>query len=308
MSSVNIFTMYKQEENHFTNGLISILRMSTFDNPRFLTLFLRDELGLDLSGRVNTFDVLPGTQGTTADGELCGKDFCIQFETKIESERLRRDQIRAHLKHLQLRRERLKRLVLLTPDDSNSRYIKELLSLDEARILHLEWNRVYEFLKNSVRNKPRSVFSELVSQFLEHIQEKVFEQNFAGIILKIHFGKDSGVDPDTYLNNLEEERSWNTPGKYKRLDGTGRKLMLYDSERGAITAEVKIKKVKRIKWERIYPWANIFAPGTLHVFPKPIRLIQIRSIAGFEGFGKHRQDRSAYRNITREEYRELTGR
>ncbi len=304
MSSVNIFTKYEQKENHITNGLISILYMSTFDNPRFLSLFLRGELGLDLRGRVNTFNVL-GLQGTTADGELCGKEFCIQFETKIVSERLRRDQIRAHLKHLKQRRERLKRLVLLTPDDSNSTYIKEFLSLDETRILHLEWNQVYKFLKDSVRNRPRSVFSRLGSQFLEHIQKMVFERNFAGIILKINFGEDSGVDPHTYLTELERDRSWNSPHEYKRLDGTGRKLMLYDPRQKGITAEVEIKKVQRRRWARDYPWENIFAPHTLCVFDKPIRLSRIHSMAGFEGFGK---ERAPYRNITREEYRELTER
>ena len=30
-------------------------------------------------------------------------------------------------------------------------------------------------------------------------------------------------------------------------------------------------------------------------------------MAGFEDFGKHRKDRTAYRNITHEQYRQLTG-
>ena len=91
------------------------------------------------------------------------------------------------------------------------------------------------------------------------------------------------------------------------MDGTGRKLLLYDRTRQGITAEVEIRKVKRIKWARAYPWANIFAPGTLRVFEKPIRLSRIRNMAGFEDFGKHRKDRTAYRNITHEQYRQLTG-
>src|SRR5882672_5749513 len=107
MSTVNIFRRYEQEENRFTNGLISILLMSTLDNPRFLSSVLRSELGYALRGRVHTFRVLQGIQGT-ADGELCGDDFRIQFETKIVSGSLRRDQIRAHLKNLQGHRERLK--------------------------------------------------------------------------------------------------------------------------------------------------------------------------------------------------------
>jgi len=307
MSTVNIFTRYEQEENRFTNGLISILRMSSLDNPRFLTPFLRGELGCPLGGRVHTFRVLQGIQGT-ADGELCGDDFRIQFETKIVSGSLRRDQIRSHLKRLQGHRERLKRLVLLTPDDSSSRYIKEFLALDATRLRHLGWKRVYDSLSDSIRNRSRSPFTELVRQFLEQIQDMVFEQDLAGIILKIHFGANSGVHPDAYLKELkaDEQDRWHTPRECKSLDGTGRKLLLYERGRG-ITAEVEIKKVKRIKWARAYPWANIFAPGTLHVFENPIRLSRIRNIAGFEDFGKHRKDRTAYRNITHEQYRQLTG-
>lgn len=308
MSTVNIFTWYEQDENRFTNGLISILRISTLDNPRFLTSFLRRELGRALGGRVHTFRVLQGIQGT-ADGELCGDDFRIQFETKIVSGSLRRDQIRAHLKHLQAHRERLKRLVLLTPDDSNSRYIKDFLAVDPTRLLHLGWKRVYDSLKDSIASRSPSPFTELVRQFLEQIQEMVFEQDLAGIILKIHFGEDSGVYPDKYLNELEAHKRdrWNTPRECKSLDGTGRKLLLYDRTRPGITAEVEIRKVKRIKWARTYPWANIFAPGTLTVFEKPIRLSRIRNVEGFEDFGKHRKDRTAYRNITHEQYRQLTG-
>ncbi len=307
MDTVNIFTSYEQEENRFTNGLISILRMSTLDNPRFLTSFLRGEFDRALGGRVHTFRVLEGIPGT-ADGELCGDDFRIQFETKIVSGSLRRDQIRAHLKHLQGQRERLKRLVLLTPDDSNSRYIKEFLALDATRLLHLGWKRIYDSLWNSIRSRSRSPFTELVRQFLEQIQDMVFKQDLAGIILKIHFGADSEVYPDKYLKELKADEwdRWDTPREYKSLDGTGRKLLLYDRTRQGITAEVEIKNVKRIKWAQAYPWNNIFAPGTLRVFEKPIRLSRIRNMAGFEDFGRHRKDRTAYRNITHEQYRELT--
>lgn len=306
MSTVNIFTRYEHEENRFTNGLISIFRMSTLDDPRFLTSFLRGEIGRALGGRVHTFRVLQGIQGT-ADGELCGVDFRIQFETKIASGSLRRNQIRAHLKHLQRHHERLKRLVLLTPDDSSSRYIKEFLALDATRLLHLGWKRVYDSLSDSIKDRSRSPFTELVRQFLEQIQVMVFEQDLAGIILKIHFGAGSGVHADEYLKELKagEWDRWKTPKECKSLDGTGRKLLLYEKRRG-ITAEVEIRKVKRIKWARAYPWANIFAPGTLRVFEKPIRLSRIRNMAGFGDFGKHRKDRTAYRNITHEQYRQLT--
>jgi hypothetical protein len=56
---------------------------------------------------------------------------------------------------------------------------------------------------------------------------------------------------------------------------------------------------------RKWCWRNQFVPGTLRVFEKPIPLANIRSIPGFEGFSMYRKDRSAYRNITREQYRRL---
>jgi len=309
MSTVNIFRRYEQEENRFTNGLFSILQMSTLDNPRFLASFLRDELGLALDGKVRTFHVLKGIHGT-ADGELCGENFRIQFETKIASGNLRSDQIRAHLKRLQKNHhERLKRLVLLTPDDSNSRYIKEFLKLDSTRLLHLGWKQVYDSLLKSGRSPPSTAYTELVRQFLEQIKDMVFDQDLAGLILKIHFGADSGVYDDKYLMEMKagQWKRWHTPRECKSLDGTGRKLMLYDRTRKGITVEVEIAKVKRSKRDRLFPWANIFAPSTLRCFEKPIGLSRIRNIKGFDDFGKHRKDRNAYRNITHEQYRQLKG-
>lgn len=306
MITANIFTRYEQEENRFTNGLISILHLSTLDDPRFLPSFLPGEVGSALSGTVHTFRVLQGIQGT-ADGELCGDDVRIQFETKIVSGSLRRGQIRAHLKNLQKHPERLKRLVLLTPDDTNSRYIKDFLAIDRKRILHLGWKRVYDSLEQSIASRSRSPYTEVVRQYLDQIREMVFEQDLAGIILKIHFGDDSGVDPQTYLKELKkgEWDRWNTPRECKSLDGTGRKLLLYDRTRQGITVEVEIKKVKRVKWARAYPWANIFASDTLRLFHEPIPLSRIRDVPGFEDFGKHRVDRTAYRNMTHEQYRQL---
>lgn len=308
MSMVNIFTRYKQEENHLTNGLISILSMSRLDNPNFLTSFLRDVLGLSPNGEIDTFRVLGGLQGGTWDGEVCGEDFCILFETKIVSGTLRREQIRSHLQRLKHRSERLRKLVLLTPDDSNSSYISKYQSLDADRIVHLGWKRVYVFLEHSVTSAT-PVFSELVRQFLRRIRDMVFEQDIAGVILKIYFGDNSGVYEDRYLAEMRSGvwSRWNTPREYKSLDGTGRKLLLYDRRRQGITAEVEIEKVRRTNAELDYPWTNLFAPSTLRFFEPPIPLSCIRRVAGFESFGVYRKDRSPYRNITHEQYRELTG-
>lgn len=307
MRTVNIFASYKQE-NQFTNGLISLLELSRRDNPQFVRLFLNDLLSIRPKEGIHSFRVLRGIDGT-ADAEMCAKGCCIRFETKIRSAALTKEQIGRHRRQLIRSPQRLKRLVLLTPDDGNSAYIDQFRSIDPTHILHLEWRRVYEFFGEH-QNKMGKVFSELVGQFLELIHDTVFTQDIAGIILKIDFGDKSEIYHDTYLDDMRTNpgdwKYWNTPRQYKNLDGTGRKLILYDRTKG-ITAEVEIKQVKRISPRGDYPWRNLFAPGTLRIFDTPIPLSRIRKLQGFENFGRYRMDRSAYRNITQEEYRELIG-
>jgi hypothetical protein len=310
MSTVNIFTRYEQKENDFTNGLIALLSLARVAIPELLPSFLHDELGIEPDGEVDSFCVLRGIQGT-ADGQLRGQNCCIQFETKIVSGTLRSEQIvNHHLKNLRSRRESLRRLVLLTPDDSKSQYVQRFLSLDRDFILHLGWKRVYDFLRDSVAKRRQCAFSELVNQFLVHIHEMVFKQDIAGIIAKINFGETSQVFEGSYLAEMKEGKKgigirWNTPREYKNLDGTGRKLLLYDRKKQGITAEVEIQSVKRTDVEPGFPWTNEYAPGTLRFFEPPISLSRIRNLPGFANFGLHKKDRSPYRNITHEEYRQL---
>jgi len=210
------------------------------------------------------------------------------------------------LSELERSTKKLKRLVLLTPDDSNSAYIKKSRSLDPIRIQHLEWRRVYEFLKKH-QDDMGAVFSELTDQFLDLIHDTVFEQDIVGVILFIRFGKKSGIDPNTYLDEIASEPwdSWSTPPKeYKGLDGTGRKLMLYDKTMHAITVIGEILKRRRTSYYPDYPWTHFFAPGTLRILPKPIDLSHIRRLEGFKFFGKCQ---NACWNVTQEEYRALTG-
>lgn len=304
MGTVNIFTHYDQKENDFTNGLIAILSLSRFDNPQLVTSFLRDELELVPKGEVDTFRVLRGIQGT-ADGELRGEDCCVQFETKIVSGTLDSAQIDRHLEKLRARPEVLRRLVLLTPDDSASRYTRQFRSRDTDLILHLGWKRVYSFLERSVKTETPSAFSELVRQFLERIHHTVFVQDMAGVVLKIAFGHKSEVYEDKYLAEMKAGTwtQWDTPRQCKSLDGTGRKLMLYDTKRKGITVEVEIKWVKRTGADAQFPWTNEFAEDP-HIFDDPIPLSRIQMVQGFENFGRNR---SAFRNITHEQYRKLMG-
>ena len=209
------------------------------------------------------------------------------------------------LRELDCCKKKLKRLVLLTPDDSNSAYARRFRDPDRTRILHLEWRRVYEFLKRH-QNDMGAVFSELTDQFLALIYDTIFEQDIVGVILFIRFGKKSGIDPNTYLDEIASEpwKSWSTPPKeYKGLDGTYRKLLLYDKQREAITVEGEIQKRRRTTYYPDYPWTHFFAPGTLHVLPQPIPVGRIRRLDRFKFFGKCQ---TACWNVTHEEYRVLT--
>ena len=218
-------------------------------------------------------------------------------------------QVRRHLKGLRRCSGRLKRLVLLTPDDSHSNYIKQVLSKHSSLVLHLEWRNVYDYLSKSVGNTADRVFSKLVRQFLDQIHDCIFEQDYAGIIQKVRFGHKSGIYAETFIDELRggekgEWSCWDTPRKYEKLDGTGRKLMLYDRTRKAIVAEVEIRRVKRTNHSRGFPWSNFFAPGTLRVYPKSkwIPLDHILKILGFEKSGM-----TSHWNVTQEQYRLLTG-
>jgi hypothetical protein len=307
MHAVNVFSSFGQEENSFTNGLFALLRISAYERPDFVKSFLKDLLGITLTGRIESLFCIRVLKGIEyADAELCFGDCCLRFETKIASGALPHGEVRRRLKDLKACRGRLKRVVLLTPDDPKSQYIKQFLTKYKPKVVHLGWKSVYDYLVKAVTAGQPSAFTELLKQYLEQIRECVFEQDMAGVITKIAFGGYSKVYPDEYLGEMRrgEWEAWHTPRLYKALDGTGRKLLLYDRERQAVTAEVEIKKVKRIPYRRDFPWCNQFATPP-KIFRPAIPLKLIRSLPGFENFGKHRKDRSAYRNITREQYRQL---
>lgn len=306
MNALNIFTQYTQEENHFTNGLVSILSLSRFDNPQFRTLFFRDVLGLSGNEEFDSFRVLRGIEGTV-DAELCGANSCVQIETKIVSGALDSEQINRHLEILRHRSEAMKRLILLTPDDSRSSYVRQFRLFGMDVVQHVSWRRVYDFLDGFAKTATSTTFTELVTQFVRRIHDKVFAEDIAGIIQKVDFGEKSEVYADRYLAEMiaGQWTRWNTPRQYKHLDGTGRKLMLYDRTRAGITLEVEIAEVIKANSEPEYPWTNVFAPGTIRVFDPPIPLTWIRTVKEFENFGLHRRDRSPYRTITHEQYRQL---
>lgn len=306
LSRVNIFIRYDQRENDYTNGFISLLSLVHPEQSRLLSQLLNEQLGLLGTFNPANFLVLRGVDGY-ADAEIsAAADFCIWFETKIVSGTLREDQVRQHLGILDEKPQTCRYLVLLTPDDSDSSYIRRFLAID-PRIRHLEWRQAYELLESPDGRYADGVFSSLAQQFRDHIQETIFKQDLAGGILKISFGDQSGVYEDSYLSELKafKWKTWNTPRQYKSLDGTGRKLLLYDGSRQGVTVEMEIGRVVETHSERDYPWSNEIVPGSIRFFDPAIPNERIRSLEYFQDFGVHRKDRNAFRNLTRAQYRLL---
>ena len=58
--AVNIFSSYSQKENHFTNGLISILSLGNIQDPNFVNEFLNRLLRIDTPDEYKYFQVLEG--------------------------------------------------------------------------------------------------------------------------------------------------------------------------------------------------------------------------------------------------------
>jgi hypothetical protein len=317
--TVSVFTAYEKEEDRFTNGLVSLLELSSrFGGPLPATSFLHDLVGLELRGEIGSFRVLSGYDGH-ADAELCGPGSCIRFETKIGSGTLDENQVKRHLKWLERAPQGRKVLVLLTPDDGSSSYIKRFLSSKciksfcskdkDRKVMHLEWKLVYDYLKRAVAHTRGTPFSQLVKQFLHEIHDRIFEQDFAGIIQKIKFGDEAEVYAETndehtgYLDtDVKRWDEWNTPSRYDKLDGKGRKLLLYDPVRKTITVEFEIAKVEPNKSRGKFSCRNSIAPGTAEIYSKPIPLSHIKTIPHFKNFTNCKNGRW---NVTREEYRRL---
>ncbi len=304
MNPVNLFTHYKKKENHFTNGLVSILQLSKFQDKRFVHDFFKNKktLSLDVQRDIDTFKVLKGINGT-ADAELSNDDICCQLETKIVSYAIEERQIQSHLDYLEQSSQNIKKLVLLTPDDPGSNDVKQFTQRDSNNILHLEWKKVYTFFHDYAKDH-QGLLSEIIRQYSEKIRDEILKKDYVGVIFTIAFNEVTEVREDTYQDEMRNGQwtDWKTPGKCKELDGKHRKLLLYDPVKKAITVEVEINKVEKTDEGGGFPYSNKFAPGSLDVYQNPIALENIRKIERFERFGIGQK---VYRNLTHEQYKQL---
>lgn len=296
----NIFRHYKQDENRYTNGLISLLKLGSLEGDNLVNSFFSELADFKIEDAY-AFKVLRGINGT-ADAEISGKNNIFLIETKIISGSLRNDQIISHLQNLEKYPQSNKKLILLTPDSINSNYIKQHIAIAPDNIIHINWTTLIQFFLLHSSDNP--VFQALTQDYIKEIREDIFEQDIAAVIVKIKFGDESEVYSDQYINEFKNQEwtDWHTPKKYKELDGKGKKLILYDKNKGLVL-EVEISNVTFIKDRDSYPWSNRFVMSTLRIYGKPILLSTIKHIPDInDKFRNFDKCSTSHWNLTRNQY------
>lgn len=302
MSCTNIFRHYSQDENRYTNGLISLLKIgSKVDNGILIEFGRLIEISLSQN---STFKVLRELEGTS-DAEISDDNSIILIETKIVSGTVRKEQIRRHLNTLDKYKQKNKRLILLTPDNANSHYIKQFIKISPRTIAHITWNSIIQLLQKS--QSKDTVFSDLVKDYIDEIKEYIFEQDISAVIVKISFGDKSEVYPEEYLDEFRNRywTDWHTPKRYNELDGKGKKLILYDKYKGLVL-EVEIEKVRKDPQRGAnssYPWSNKFVKDSLKIYKNPIPLSTIKKIPDTNNkFSNFDKCSTSHWNLTRRQY------
>ena len=173
---------------------------------------------MDVQQDIDTFKVLKETAGTL-DAELSNDDICCLLETKIVSGTIRKVQIQSHLESLNTHGQNIRKLVLLTPDDSGSQYVRGFTQIN-PNILHLEWKKVSKFFDVYSKGKD-NLLSKIIRQYSEKIRDEILNTDYVGVILTIAFNEVTGVRADTYLDEMRNGQwtDWKTPGKCWELDG-----------------------------------------------------------------------------------------
>jgi hypothetical protein len=317
--SRNIFANYSQGENQFTNGLFAILELSTYQDRQFPRQFIWDLLEVDFRQGIESFKVLremspkgrgrnTDGSGITVDAKIAGEGVSLFFETKIKSYTLEEVQIERHIKTAVCPCDsKVKKLVLLTPDDTGGDFIQRIIRKDRQFIIHLRWTQVRDYLaKQSARWKD-SVLGKLVEEYLDVINWTIVNQDYIGIIQKVAFNKKTGLEcPDDCREGLMHPEGWGLSKKRKELDGSkGRKLLIYSSDPKAILYEAEVVGCKEDEQtEPDFPWRYQIRVGSVVEFDPPIPLTKIEELQRFKGFGKRQ---APYSNLLRSERQETAG-
>ena len=328
LARVNVFEGYKQRENQFTNGLLALLELSTAQDMQFPQRFIETLLPqIQIKGPIKSFKVLKDYDKAknkrrqdveTVDAEIIAQDVFLAFETKINSycPELPK-QIEHHLVSVRSRTERTKKLVLLTPDDRDSRFVKDLLAIEPEMLLPLQWKEVFKHFQGEREHLKAGVFGELIGQYLDFIKQRIFEQDCVGYIMKMRFDTrdtGTGLTEDRYIEHITaKDASWGLAKEHKELKTPRRRLLLFDPKKQAITVEMEIERTEKRPdtekppdTEKGYPFRNVIKAGSQMRFDPPILVRSIEECGGKLRNFKKRGARTAYWRLLARQYDQLT--
>ena len=248
----------------------------------------------------------------TVDAEIIAQDVFLAFETKINSycPELPK-QIEHHLNSVRGRTESTKKLVLLTPDDRDSQFVKDLLAIAPDMLLALQWKEVYKYFQGEREQFQDGVFGMLIGQYLDFINKTIFDQDCVGYIMKMRFdppNTGTGVTADNYIGLITaKDASWGLSKERKELKTPRRRLLLFDPKEQAITVEMEIERTEnRPDIEADFPYRNVIKAGSQMRFARPILVRSIEECGGKLSNFKKRGARTALWRLLARQYDQLT--
>lgn len=190
----NIFDQYSQQENHLTNSLLLVL-----DRNKNLLRSILKKFDIDIGGKKNInllSQVAPRTieeRSSIPDGFIYTDDydFCIGIETKIESNALRKGQIRGHLK--QLSQYDKSYLLVLTPDKDEPSIITTLKK-DHKNLKFISWITLLELMAKIGHDKGKNEIGKFVyDEFMSNVERHYHMTPFTGFNFREGYDRDLAV-------------------------------------------------------------------------------------------------------------------
>ena len=181
-------------------------------------------------------------------------------------------------------------------------FSESVKTVEEKRHILLQW-------KNSNPTMVKLRANEWTSDMFSEFLYREFKDEY-GMIMKIVFNDQTGLDPTTYLNELEsgywDNTGWGTTKDIMKggVAKKGRtKLLLYDTEKKAVTAEFEVTQVKKSRKDKEFPFKNKFSTSSVRIFEHPLLVEHIASVPGLENI--QRAQGPAFK-ISSYQYAELT--
>ena len=169
--SDNIFSTYSQGENRVTSTFVAVLKALSLNlNQIILRSCLDEDAQLDFFN----FKDQPkkGKDGTVPDAILSA-DFKILVETKIKKNSLHSDQLKGHLKELNI--DKRSYLFIITPDDNNP--IHSLDLPDSRNVKWINFINLGIIFQGILENyNPSEKETYLIQEFLAMMDEEGLTQ------------------------------------------------------------------------------------------------------------------------------------